>query len=68
MTAPERFHTIETAVGGYAVSFLAPLKSKQALAHAYRAHQDFDCYCQLDLKKALERQGFLTYQKLKLDL
>jgi hypothetical protein len=68
LTATERFRTIETAVVDYAVPFLMPLHSKQALAQAYRARRNFKCYCQLDLKMALERQGFLSHQDLKLDL
>jgi hypothetical protein len=68
LTATERFHTIGTGVIDYAVPFLMPLNSKQALAQAYHAHQDFECYCRLDLKMALERHGFLSHQDLKLDL
>ena len=64
LTATERFRTIETAVIGYAVLFLVPLYSKQALAQAYHAHQGSECYCKPDLKLALERHGFLSHQEL----
>ena len=65
--ATERFQTIKTGIDE-AVPFLMPLNSKQALAQAYHDHQDFECYCNLDLKLALERHGFLSHQDLKLDL
>ena len=67
LMATERFQTIKTGIDE-AVPFLMPLNSKQALAQAYHDHQDFECYCNLDLKLALERHGFLSHQDLKLDL
>ena len=54
LTVTERFCVIETGIND-AVPFLMPLDSKQALAQAYHVHQDFECYCNLELKLALAR-------------
>lgn len=63
-----RKHIITTAITLFALPFITSLNSKQSIAHEYKINEDFEPYCNLDLKFALERAGYLSKEELKLNL
>ena len=68
LSSAVREEVISNAITKYAVPFVLPLNSKQVLAQEIKTNEDFKPYCRLELKLALERDGYLSHADWKLDL
>lgn len=64
----ERVNSISVSINKYALPFILPLNSKQVIAQKIKTDEDFEPYCNLELKLALESGGYLNRDEMKLDL
>ena len=68
MGSDQRTYLITQAVTQVAVPAILQFNSEQNIAQQIITNEDFEPYCKLTLKLALERGGYLTRKDLKLDL
>jgi len=65
--AAKRKDVISLTVNQFAVPLIVRLNSKSIIAHEFKTNENFAPYCNLDLKLALKRGGYLNTEDLKLD-
>ncbi|UOQ75089.1 DUF4304 domain-containing protein [Hymenobacter cellulosilyticus] len=68
MGSIQRIQLITQAVTEVAVPTILQFNSERGIAQQIATNEDFEPYCELSLKLALERGGYLTREDLKLDL
>lgn len=67
LSSKSRNDIIVSDLTKFVIPFIITLNSKQVIANEFRVNQDFEVYCDLDLKLVLERNGYLDWKELKLD-
>ena len=68
MSTAQRTQFITLAVTESALPMILQFDSEQVIAHQIKTNDDIEPYCNLTLKLALERGGYLNHEDLKLDL